>query len=518
MKKINSLVGILFPDINNNQNHQPALDKILFSILLVLSFFIVVFIYFKADSPYDTGDGIVHYQIARYSWKYPLLFLDWWGKPFFTLISSPFAQFGIKGIYIFQALNAAIISILLFKIASILKLKYLWTIPVFVFFAPIYFAVMNSGLVEIFFGTIFTFSAWLVFRKNYYASALVASLLPYVRPEAYVVIPLLIIIYAYRRKFLAIPLLLTATIIYTVIGYFHFKDILWIIHQNYKLIGDNYAGMKGGYLHYFGVYNQIWGPVYAIFLLIGTGIIFTRVFKLIQGKSKNEFVEEIFLLFLGTTVGCFVLHSLLYSMPGVLNNLGMTRYLATLIPSSALIALIGLNLINLSSFKGIRFLRPVILIVTVILIFWSSQKQWYLPFKSNNEQSVMRQISVYIKKELPNSKKVLFFHPLFPFYAEFDPYDLNKVEVLWSADLERLSQIPDSTLILWDSHFLKGEVKIPFEWLSENPNYIMLKHYKYSIPELPFEACLFMRANNPVPVPVPVEFVSSDGQVSVSTQ
>src|SRR5690606_8472388 len=161
MKKINSLVGILFPDMNNNQDHQNAFDKILFSILLVLSFFIVVFIYVKADSAYDTGDGIVHYQIARYSWKYPLLFLDWWGKPFFTLISSPFAQFGIKGIYIFQALNAAIISILLFKIASILKLKYLWTIPVFVFFAPVYFAVMNSGLVEIFFGTIFTFSAWL---------------------------------------------------------------------------------------------------------------------------------------------------------------------------------------------------------------------------------------------------------------------------------------------------------------------------------------------------------------------
>jgi hypothetical protein len=518
MKKHNSLVKILFPNKYNNQDNQLSIENILFYLLLIISFFTVVIIYFKADSPYDTGDGIVHYQIARYSWKYPHLFLDWWGKPFFTLISSPFAQFGIKGIYIFQALNAAIISILLFKIAAVLKLKYAWTIPVFVFFAPIYFAVMNSGLVEIFFGTIFTFSAWLVFRKKYYASALAASILPYVRPEAYVVMPLLVIIYAYRRKFIAIPLLLTASIIYTVIGYFHFKDILWIIHQNYQLVGDNYAGMKGGYLHYFGVYNQIWGPVYAIFLLIGTGIIITQVFRLLRGKSNNEFVEEVFLLFLGTTVGCFVLHSLLYAMPGVLNNLGMTRYLATLIPSSAIIALIGLNLINHSYFKRIGFLRPAILIITVILIFWSSQAQWYLPFKPNNEQSVMKQISVYIQKELPNSKKVYFFHPLFPFYAEFDPYDLNKVEVLWSADLERLSQIPDSSLILWESHFLKGEVKIPFEWLSENPNYIMLKHYKYSIPELPFEACLFIRASNPVPVPVPVEFVSPDGVITGSTQ
>lgn len=518
MKKRNSLVNIIFPDKNNNRNNQPSIDKILFYFLLILSFFIVVIIYFKADSPYDTGDGIVHYQIARYSWKYPHLFLDWWGKPFFTLISSPFAQFGIKGIYIFQALNAAIISILLFKIASLLKLKYLWTIPAFVFFAPIYFAVMNSGLAEIFFGTIFTFSAWLVFRKKYYASALVASLLPYVRPEAYVVIPLLVVIYAYRKKFLAIPLLLTTSIIYTVIGYFHFKDILWIIHQNYQLVGDNYAGMKGGYLHYFGVYYQIWGPVYAIFLLMGTGIIFTQVFKLLRGKSKHEFVEEIFLLFLGTTVGCFVLHSLLYSMPGVLNNLGMTRYLATLIPGSVIISLIGLNLLRLSYFNRIGFLKPAILIITVILVFWTSQAQWYLPFKPSNEQSVMKQMSVFIQKELPNSKKIYFFHPLFPFYAEFDPYNLNKVEVLWSADLERLSQLPDSTLILWDSHFLKGEGRIPFEWLSENPNYIMLKHYKYSIPELPFDACLFIRADSPGQVPVPVELVSPDGLISISPQ
>jgi len=513
MRKQNILAD-LFPGKEYNQDNQAKTDKFLFYILLIISFFTVIIIYFKADTTYDQGDGVVHYQIARYSWKYPHLLLDLWGKPFFTLISSPFAQFGLKGINIFQALNAVAISWFLFSIASKINLKFAWTIPAFIFFAPIYFAVMNSGLVEVCFGMMYLFSFWLVFNKKYYASALVASLLPFVRPEAYVVMPLLAVIYAYRRKFLAIPLLLTAAIIYSLIGYFYFKDFLWIIHQNYKLVGESYPGMKGSYFHYFGFYNQIWGSVYTVLLLLGTGIILSQIYRLLRGKPDHEFLEEVFVLFLGSTVGCFVLHSLLCGMPGILNNLGMLRYLAVLIPSSALIALIGLNMINLPAFTKINFLKPTIVILIIILVTRSSFAQWYYPFKPNNEQLVMKQMGSYIKSTFPDFKKMFYWHPLLPLLAELDPYEIKRVEMLWSADQEYLNQLPDSTLILWDSHFMKGEGKIPFKWLSENPNFIMLKHYKFGNEDPSFEACLFIRASSPQPVPLQPELVSPDGLVS----
>jgi len=158
---------------------QPKTNKIIFYILLLLSFITVVYIFLSADATFDTGDGISHYLISRYSWKHPVLLLDWWGKPFFTLISSPFTQFGLKGMYVFQALNAAATSWFLFSIASRMNLKFTWIIPAFVFFAPIYFAVMNSGLVEIFFGTMFMFSVWLVFCKRFYTSSDVSSLIPF---------------------------------------------------------------------------------------------------------------------------------------------------------------------------------------------------------------------------------------------------------------------------------------------------------------------------------------------------
>lgn len=501
------LLTKLFQRKGGSLVNQHDTEKIIFYLLLILSFFTVIVIYFNADSPFDTGDGIVHYHISRYSWKYPHLFLDLWGKPFFTLISSPFAQFGLKGMYLFQALNSAAISWFLFKIASKINLKFKWTIPAFVFFAPVFFAVMNSGLVEICFGTMFMFSVWLVFEKKYYTSALVASLIPFVRPEAYIVMPLLSVIYVYRRKFLAIPFLLTATIIYTLIGYLYFKDILWIIQQNYHLVGDNYAGMKGNPLHYFGLYYRIWGPVYAVLLVMGSGKILSQIFRIFRSKPEHEFVEEVFVLFLGNTIGCFILHSLLYSMPGILNNLGMVRYMAVLIPSSAFIALIGINMINLPAFTKNSFLKPVFVTIILIVVVLTSFAQRFYPFKIGNEQLVMKKMASYIQTTMPNFKKVCFLNPSFPVYADMDPFDNKKVETLRAADLEFLNQLPDSTLFLWDSHFMKLDGKIAFNWLSENPNFIMIKHYEFSDKEHPFEVCLFIRAANPMPVPVPVELV-----------
>lgn len=497
----------------SNPGNQSKTEKKLFYLVVLLSFLSTTIIYLIADSPYDTGDGIVHYQIARYSWEHPHLLLYLWGKPFFTLISSPFAQFGLKGMYVFQTLNAALISWFLFDIASKINLRYKWAIPVFVFFAPVFFSTMNSGLVEISFGTFFMFSAWLVFNKRFYASAIVASILPFIRPEAYVVIPLLIVVYIYRKKYFAVPLLTAATIIYTIIGYFHFKDLFWIITQNYKLVGDNYAGMKGSYFHYFEIYYGIWGTAQAILLVVGIVIILTQAIKFFKGKIEHDFVFEVFFLFLGCTTGCFVLHSLLCGMPGILNNLGMVRYLATLIPSSAIIVLIGLNVINLPTFSKLSPYKTAIVAIYLIIVAISPFTQHFFPFKPNNEQLIVKEMAGYINTSFPNFKKVCFQHPMVSYYADLAPYDSDKVVPLLAGNPAFVNDLPDSTLLLWDSHFMEVEGKISLEWLSKNPNFKMLKHIRFINEKLPFEACLFIKADNPDLVQAPVEIVYADGML-----
>ena len=370
---------------------------------------------------------------------------------------------------------------------------------------------MNSGLVEISFGTFFMFSVWLVFNKKFYASALVASILPFIRPEAYVAIPLLIAVYIYRKKYFAIPLLTTATILYAIIGYFYYNDLFWIITQNYKLVGDNYAGMKGSYFHYFEIYYGIWGTAQAILLVIGGVIILTQVSKFFKGKIEHEFVLEVFFLFLGCTAGCFVLHSLLCGMPGILNNLGMVRYMAALIPASALIVLIGINIINHPKFSKINSYKPAIVTGYLILVVISPFTQHFFPFKPNNEQLIVKEMATYIKTSIPNTRRVCSLHPMLAFYAELDPFDSNVTVPMKAGNLDFVNELPDSTLFLWDSHFMDIEGKISLEWLSKNPNFKMLKHIRFINEKLPFETALFIRSNNPNPVPTPVEIVYADG-------
>jgi hypothetical protein len=496
----------------------PKANKILFCILLTLSFITVVYIYISSDAPYDTGDGITHYLIARYSWIHPHQFLNMWGKPFFTLISSPFAQFGLKGIYVFQALNAAIISWLLFSISNKINLKNTWIIPAFIFFAPIYFAVMNSGLVEIFFGTIFIVTIWMVFNKHYYASAFVASLIPFVRPEAYVVMPLLILVYIYRKKLLVIPVMLSGTIIYSVAGYNHYKDIFWIITNNYKLVGDNYGSKRFSYFRYFGLYDEIWGTLYTILLLIGIGVICYQFFRLLQKDPKHEFVVEVFLLFVGSTIGFFVLHSLLCGMPGILNNLGMKRYLAVLIPGSAFIALVGINLLNIDFFEKLKYLRTLLIVSILTFVVYSAFSQWFYPFKQYNEGIVMKQVGRYIKTSWPDLKKICYAHPLIPVVSDIDPFDGSKVDVLWSAEFDKINNLPDSSLLIWDSHFMKGECNIPINFLIESPKFVLLKHYRFAIPDLPFEVYVFLKAKKDTlgRDSIPVELVGEKGLVSTN--
>src|ERR1700722_11209994 len=95
----------------------PRQRLIAWSILFVLFIYACVILALSSGT-YDSGDGINHYLIARYSWHHHHLFIDDWGKPFFTIISSPFAQFGLKGISVFNILCGLASSYFAYKIAD----------------------------------------------------------------------------------------------------------------------------------------------------------------------------------------------------------------------------------------------------------------------------------------------------------------------------------------------------------------------------------------------------------------
>jgi hypothetical protein len=204
-------------------------------------------------------------------------------------------------------------------------------------------------------------------------------------------------------------------------------------------------------------------------------------------------------------------------MPGILNNLGMLRYLSVLIPSSAFIAIIGIDkLISLVDNK-FKILHLPVVVLLGIGIVWQAFQQWYFPFRINNEQSVIIEAGRFIQKHEGTYTKICYLHPLLPFYTNLDPYDSNKGSMQWATDREQLHNLPEQSLLVWDSHFMKGEGKTSLEQMLQNPDFKIIKHYKYFDDNLPFEACLFLRTPHDMAdsISIPVTLIKSGGVVAL---
>src|SRR5260221_7997255 len=118
--------------------HKAADRKWMFAFL----FFIVLFFSYSIINYYGAieypGDGLRHYLVSRWCWKHTDLLFYHWGKPFFTLVTSPFSHFGHKGIQCFNLLASCAGAYYLYRICEYYKIKYSPLIIPFVFFVPVY--------------------------------------------------------------------------------------------------------------------------------------------------------------------------------------------------------------------------------------------------------------------------------------------------------------------------------------------------------------------------------------------
>ena len=118
-----------------SSNRPETTDTIAIVLMVILSvpvFYFALFVPFETD----TGDSVVHYFFARYAFGDPVLFLDHWAKPFFTLFASPFAQFGFGGMKLFNGLAGLLSAWFAYSIAKKLDLKFAWLAIILVLFAP----------------------------------------------------------------------------------------------------------------------------------------------------------------------------------------------------------------------------------------------------------------------------------------------------------------------------------------------------------------------------------------------
>jgi Gpi18-like mannosyltransferase len=457
-------------------------NKIAWFLLASMAIYLLV-ILFASSGTYDYGDGLSHYFISRYSWQHPYLFLDDWGKPLFTILSSPFAQFGLKGISIFNILCGLFASCLTFKIAEKLDVPLPYLAIVFTCSAPIYLSVINSGLTECLFSALLMLSIFYIVNDQYYWGTIVFSFLPLVRPEFSFILPLLLLYYVIRKQFKAMLLLPLGSILFSIIGYFHYKTLLWLISQNpYSVNTKAYVDAgHGDLLAFIGEYHNIIGTAFSVLLI--TGLLWVTIRPVFYKKLSHpgtNFTAEIILIY-GSFVSILVCHTLIWSL-NIVTTLGSPRYMAGLIPFASIIVLRGLQIISLVIPQKIALVRQIVLIVFLAWFLISPYQVWYkIPFKENELQNTINRAAEWFKQSAYAKNKVYYLDPYLTVTLNVDPFNYTRRGELFSLNPRHPQHgMEKGSVLIWDAHFGAEEGRMDLDTLLNDKHLKVLSVFKPS--------------------------------------
>lgn len=413
----------------------------------VLLFAVTAFvIHFISPGVFDMGDGVYHYQIARYSWAHPHLLLDHWGKPFYTLLCSPFAQFGYTGAVIFNILCASGTLWIITRIASRFELPFPAAAALLAGFSPLFFDVAISGLTEPLFALVLSGSILLVLRGNFRWGALLVSFLPFVRTEGFLLLPLFGLLLLFRRQWIAVLLVGAGSALYSIIGGIAKGDFLWIIHNNpYKGAEEIYG--RGSIFHFLKQNETILGTAGVVLFVAGCLFFAYRFFT---KKKTHAYVPEEILLVFGCFFTYFVAHSIFWRF-GLVGSLGLLRVLAAVSPLAAIVALSAFRNMQLTAPK-IRITLSVLLLLGCVTNAVQTLRQSMIPFKIENEYKPLHAATAFVNSGLQKTDIVYAHHPYLVHLLNRDPFDETLTRNYWILYNDSAVLKPGS-YILWESHF-----------------------------------------------------------------
>lgn len=428
--------------------------------------FSVLLVYFlRSDGYCDTGDGILHFQIAKYSWQHPELFLHHWGKPFFILVSSPFAQFGYAGAVIFNLLCAAGTALLAARSVAALGARYSALAALLTVFMPLYFTVAISGLTEPLFGFVLALAVFLSLKQRRGWAAAVVSFLPFVRSEGFLLLPLFGLLFLIRRDWRAIPLLGLGFVLYSLAGGIATGDYFWIIHQN-PYQGEALYGH--GSLFHFAKNNEALLGTAGVVLYAAAGI--WMLLRLAGGKKQKPLFAEELLLVYGTFAVYFIAHSIFWAY-GLFGSYGLLRVMAAVTPMAAIAAALLLNQVQ-ERMPRRTWIAPALALLALSLNIVQTLRQSRLPFRIDNDQYPAAEAGKWLKQHSTNTTVLYTHHPLIVFLSGHDPFDYASTRTLWDLDAVKGSkELETGSYIAWDSHFGPLEGRLPLDSLLNNVRY-----------------------------------------------
>jgi hypothetical protein len=436
----------------------------------LLVFFLVVS--FLSPGSYGGADNINHYFLSRYAFQRHELFFDGWGRPLYTILSSPFAQFGFNGIKLFNVILATLTVWTAYLTAR--RLGYSPALLAFVFtaFTPIYFIMIFTALTEILAGFILILAVNLFFREKYIWSAIVISFVHMARSEAMIFYPIFLAALLFKKQYKAAPFIITGSLVFTLIGGVYFKDFLWLVTRFPYPIHHKIYKTPGPLFHFVSQGSYIFGIVLEILLIIGMAAILISLFSKDKEKQKRSFYETVVIL--APFAGYFAMHSVLY-WKALGGSIGLIRVLTSVMPLAALISLKGYSLID-KKLLGIPWLRYTAMSAISVLLIVITFTTYKFPVPLTEEEQCIRDAASWYKSS-PYARHIVFYNDFnFPFFLDINPNDNSRSAQLYYA--RTLPQLPDSCVVVWDAHFGANECEIPKDSLFNSKRFKLLKIFE----------------------------------------
>ncbi len=439
-------------------------------ILLFLAIIILVIVNIINQSTHDTGDSVMHFLYARHAMHHPMLYLEHWGKPLFTLLASPFAVFGWTGMKLFNLL-VTILSILFLSATSENLFPQSRGAASLIFVsAPQLLLITASGLTEPLFGLLMSIAIWSESRKLFWLGALIISFSIFSRSEGQIILIIWLCWYIYQKRWKEIPLFFIAFFIYAIIGYFSkYHDFWWYFTKN-PYEQPRFVYGSGPWDHFLVKFISISGPVLLILAILGVlGVLIKSLPAFLMKKDQKSSV--LVLAFL-SVAGFLFFHSYAWAS-GRFGSYGLMRVVMGIYPLTVLLMVFSWHELT-TILKGKWNMIVPYLILFIAIVF---------PFAGMNysiKESELKQHPSLLQMQecLADLNKLTYpalisAAPLPAFVTGADYFDDKKFRYLNSIELP---YSPEGSIIVWDHHFAGSDLKLPAHlFLSEPSRFELIK-------------------------------------------
>lgn len=419
------------------------------------------------------GDSITHFFISQLSWEQSSYFLDLWGKPVFTVLSSPFAQAGFIGVKLFNVLCGVLASLFSCLVAKELNKQWHWLILPIAFIAPAFYTYLFSGLTEPVSALLGIVAVWLCLSGRISVGFIAASFLPFARSEAQVFLLFFLIFGLLNRHHKKLPLLLTGHLIYALLALSIFGDALKAFDSPYDSQGSVYG--SGDWFHYINSLQGMLGL--PALILAGLGIV--RFFKnwftgVLNWRTEPWLVHAIFFALFGG-------HSLVWAL-GIYGSAGLERTLITVFPFLWIIILDGFLLLSdiwkVFSKRAVWVLPAIAFGIQTYTTIQSplSKYYYYAHLTAGAEYTFFKEeVADYIHKNYPDAKLFVMDKPEMAVALGVNfMSDENRIN--WGV-YPYASEVPEDVIWIYDSYYVPVQYGIPLKKIREDGKLKELKSF-----------------------------------------